>query len=226
MRSLVLPALALLSLGACASGQQGTGGAPATTHETTVLEKSEVGAVSMLDWKPDVYTWTHAIPSRPERTWQTLPAVYAQLGLPGGVLDGKAKVFGASRARFRRLLAGKLEPRVEQVGLQANRRAPGFQRLRHLTGCMPRVAQVQVKQRLRRVCADGTLDQLLGFGGTSRLEAEHAEQMQCVRLGYSIISKGRPAATRALISISEFWKCTLSSPLPWTTSRLPLKFRT
>ena len=122
MRDLVLPALALLSLGACASGKQGTGGAPSPKRELTVVEKNTNGNVQYLDWRPDVYSWTFAVAAPPAKAWSTLPAVYAQLGLTGGVLDGPKMVFGATRARFRRQLAGQLHSKWlncgEQLGLR------------------------------------------------------------------------------------------------------------
>jgi hypothetical protein len=109
--------LFLVALAACASSQS-TGGAPTPTTERTEIDRSAVGNVATMDWRPDLYTWTHAIPAAPERTWTVLPAVYAQLGITGEILESDKRVFGARRARFRRQLAGQLPSRFLDCGSQ------------------------------------------------------------------------------------------------------------
>lgn len=94
--------LATLLLAACGSSEQTVASAPTTrTTQVTTAGDSPV----LLEQSSAAAGFVPVIAS-PDALWQVLPAVYAELGLQGRVIDAQRMVFGQPETTVRRQLAG------------------------------------------------------------------------------------------------------------------------
>lgn len=155
MKKAILAVVAVAGLAACASGPKPTLRSDMPPEHTSYVSTGD-GASFEVRLRPTDNPSVHIIYVLPDKAWQVLPIVFAQLDLPGQVLDANTRTFGFERQRMRRQVAGtRLEELVDcGMGIIAPNAATHLVTLSVVTRIRPERGVTAVEMRITGVARD------------------------------------------------------------------------